>query len=308
MRANVNKIDYAGFTFAGIHTSQFGLYSVSSGDRYSRYLSPTIKNQTAENNGGAGTYFFGSQHTQQTFTFNLAFDSITETELREIKEWLNNDISPLILDEAPYIQYYVKVSSAPQINFLTFESLDNNDLGIETKDNLYVPNNNKSQSTRIYKGEMSISFIAYDPYGYSVKKWLSDYDDDNKDEWAAASGLIDKIIPNSTNEYDKPIGGIIHAYNAGTLPTDFIMTFNSVKSGIINISISSEKWMEITIPSNSSYNKLIIDTKKRLIIGDGKVCNNLLTSGDFFKLPLGYSDITIPTNLLPTIEYKYKYI
>ena len=307
MRANVNKIDYAGFTFAGIHTSQFGLYSVSSGDRYSRYLSPTIKNQTAENSGGAGTYFFGSQHTQQTFNFNLAFDSITELELREIKEWLNNDVSPLILDETPYIQYYVKVSSAPQINFLSFDSLENDETVIENKDKLYIPGN-KIESSRIYKGEMSISFIAYDPYGYSVKKWLSDYDDDNKNEWAAASGLINKRIPNSTNEYDKPINGVIHAYNAGTLPTDFIMTFNNINSGTINISINSKKWLEITIPSMTSYNKFIIDTKKRLIIGDGKVCNNLLTSGDFFKLPLGYSDITIPSNLLPEIEYKYKYI
>lgn len=307
MRANVNKIDYAGFTFAGIHTSQFGLYSVSSGDRYSRYLSPTIKNQTAENSGGAGTYFFGSQHTQQTFNFNLAFDSITELELREIKEWLNNDVSPLILDETPYIQYYVKLSSAPQISFLSFDSLENDETVIENKDTLYIPGN-KIESSRIYKGEMSISFIAYDPYGYSVKKWLSDYDDDNKNEWAAASRLINKKIPNSTNEYDKPINGVIHAYNAGTLPTDFIMTFNNINSGTINISINNEKWLEITIPSMTSYNKFIVDTKKRLIIGDGKVCNNLLTGGDFFKLPLGYSDITIPSNLLPEIEYKYKYI
>lgn len=307
MRANVNKIDYAGFTFAGIHTSQFGLYSVSSGDRYSRYLSPAIKNQTAENNGGAGTYFFGSQHTQQTFNFNLAFDSITELELREIREWLNNDISPLILDEIPYIQYYVKLSSAPQISFLSFDSLENNEEVIKNKDNLYIPSN-KIGSSRIYKGEMSISFVAYDPYGYSVKKWLSEYDDDNKNEWAAASGLINKKIPNSNNEYDKPINGVIHTYNAGTLPTDFIMTFTNINSGIINISVNNEKWLEITIPSMTSYNKFIVDTKKRLLIGDGKVCNNLLTSGDFFKLPVGYSDITIPSNLLPEIEYKYKYI
>lgn len=306
MRDNVNKIDYAGFTFAGKHTSQFGLYSVSSGDRYSRYLSPTIKNQTAENTGGTGTYFFGSQHTQQTFTFNLAFDSVTELELREIKEWLNNDISPLILDEIPYIQYYVKISTAPQFTFLSFEDIPEASMveNIENSEKLYPPKIETSISSRIYKGEMSVNFIAYDPYGYSVKKWLSDYDDTNKIEWAAASGLIN----NENNYYDVNINGIIHVYNGGSLPTDFIMTFTNISNEVINLYINNNTWLEITVPVTDSYEELIIDTKKRLVICDGKVGNNLITGGDFFKLPLGASDITIPTNLSPIIEYKYRYI
>ena len=134
---SINKVDYAGFTFAGVHSSQFGLYSVSSGNRYGRYLSPTIKNITAENTGGNGTYFFGSQYTQQTFSFSMAFDSVTELELREIKQWLSNGVSSLILDELPYIEYYAKVSSSPQMNFLVFDDyLEDTSTSIE---DLYAP-------------------------------------------------------------------------------------------------------------------------------------------------------------------------
>lgn len=290
MRENVNKIDYAGFTFAGKHTSQFGLYSVSNGDRYSRYLSPTIKNQTAENTGGTGTYFFGSQHIQQTFNFNLAFDSVTELELREIKQWLNSDISPLILDETPYIQYYVKLSAAPQISFLPFD----------IEDSELLQNN---QLIRVYKGELNLTFVAYDPYGYSVKKWLSDYDDDNKEEWAAASGLID----NSNKKFDTPYNGQINIYNAGNLPTDFIISFQGIWNEI-SLTTDYGSWMEITNKEGINYYNTIIDTKKRLIICDGKVRNDFLTSGDFFQIPIGSSIITYPTNLSPEIEYKYRYI
>jgi predicted phage tail component-like protein len=34
MRAIYTKDDYTGFTYNGIHSSQFGLFSVSNGDRY----------------------------------------------------------------------------------------------------------------------------------------------------------------------------------------------------------------------------------------------------------------------------------
>lgn len=316
MRSEPIKIDYAGFTFSGKHTSQFGLYSVSNGDRYSRYLSPIIKNRTAENNGGIGTYFFGSQHTQQTFNFNLAFDSLTELELREIKEWLNSDVSSLILDESPYIEYYVKVSSAPQINFLPFESEEDLNLTISNSDILYNPQKKKS-NTRVYKGEINITFTAYEPYGYNVKgkKWAEDYKDElNYDEWIEASGLISQENLEYNYKYDIPQAGKVYLYNAGMLPSDFIITLNTLApNSNINFTIDNERYLELKIP-NITINKLIIDTKKRLIIADEKVANNLIVKGDFFKIPIGESELIFPSTLtFPSdesytfIEYRYYY-
>lgn len=320
---SVNKVDYAGFTFAGIHSSQFGLYSVSSGDRYSRYLSPTIKNLTAENTGGNGTYFFGSQYTQQTFSFSMAFDSVTESELREIKQWLSSGVNYLILDETPYIEYYVKVSAATQINFLVFDDYALDDSS--TIDDLYGPSTPSEFIQRLYKGEMSISFIAYEPFGYSVNKWLDNYSEtsediklkvSNKKEWAAASGLLANNLKDGTAYYDVWNGstGVMGLYNGGDRECDYVLNIeigNAAHDIEIKIDEDSSKRFKLSIPAGSTTDArdLIVDTKKRLVTLNGIVANNNLTEGDFFKIPLGESTLRLTTGLNNvTIDYKYCYI
>ena len=320
---SINKVDYAGFTFAGVHSSQFGLYSVSSGNRYGRYLSPTIKNITAENTGGNGTYFFGSQYTQQTFSFSMAFDSVTELELREIKQWLSNGVSSLILDELPYIEYYAKVSSSPQMNFLVFDDyLEDTSTSIE---DLYAPGAALESIQRLYKGEMTISFIAYEPFGYSVDKWLDNYSstsDDiklqvtNKNEWAASSGLLANNLKNGTPYYDVWNGtlGTMGLYNAGDIECDYVLNIelsNAAHDIEIKIDGNSTKRYKLSIPAGTTTDArhVIVDTKKRLVTLDGIVANNYITEGDFFKIPLGESILMLTTGLNNvTINYKYCYL
>ena len=320
---SINKVDYAGFTFAGVHSSQFGLYSVSSGNRYGRYLSPTIKNITAENTGGNGTYFFGSQYTQQTFSFSMAFDSVTELELREIKQWLSNGVSSLILDELPYIEYYAKVSSSPQMNFLVFDDyLEDTSTSIE---DLYAPSAAPESIQRLYKGEMTISFIAYEPFGYSVNKWLDNYSstsDDiklqviNKNEWAASSGLLANNLKNGTPYYDVWNGtlGTMGLYNAGDIECDYVLNIelsNAAHDIEVKIDGDSTKRYKLSIPAGTTTDarNVIVDTKKRLVTLDGIVANNYITEGDFFKIPLGESILMLTTGLNNvTINYKYCYL
>lgn len=301
---NFNKIDYAGFTFAGIHSSQFGLYSVSSGDRYSRYLSPTIKNLTSDRVGKDGSYYFGYQYTQQIFSFNMAFDSLTELELKELKQWLSSNINYLILDEIPYIEYYVKLQSAPQINFLVF--------------------NNNENGKRVYKGEFNINFISYDCFGYSVDKWLDNYTNNsldiktncnNKDEWASSSNLLENNMKNGEPYYDiyNNLLGEIPLYNGGDLEANFILSFSIPEnSKNINIYVDSFSDKRINLKVDNSIlpsQKIKIDTKKRLVTIDEKVSNNLIDSGDFFLIPKNESKIKLPTDLLNVnIDYKYRYL
>lgn len=320
---SINKVDYAGFTFAGVHSSQFGLYSVSSGNRYGRYLSPTIKNITAENTGGNGTYFFGSQYTQQTFSFSMAFDSVTELELREIKQWLSNGVSSLILDELPYIEYYAKVSSSPQMNFLVFDDyLEDTSTSIE---DLYAPGAAPESIQRLYKGEMTISFITYEPFGHSVDKWLDNYSstsDDiklqvtNKNEWAASSGLLANNLKNGTPYYDVWNGtlGNMGLYNAGDIECDYVLNIelsNAAHDIEIKIDGDLTKRYKLSIPAGTTTDarSVIVDTKKRLVTLDGIVANNYITEGDFFKIPLGESTLMLTTGLNNvTINYKYCYL
>ena len=60
MRGVIQKDDYVGFTYAGIHSSQFGIKSVTNGDRYQRYLSPEFQDLTQSTIGRDGTLYFGN--------------------------------------------------------------------------------------------------------------------------------------------------------------------------------------------------------------------------------------------------------
>ena len=90
MRDIVYKDDYVGFTYAGIHSSQLGIKSVTSGKRYKKYLSPTSKDNTATIPGRDGTVYFGNNKSKLQFDFNIAFDDITEEEYKESLEDMKN--------------------------------------------------------------------------------------------------------------------------------------------------------------------------------------------------------------------------
>lgn len=323
MRNIYQKDDYTGFIYNGIHSSQFGLFSVTNGGRYSRGLSPTFQDLVKSVPGQDGTHYFGTQMTQRVITLQVAFDSVTEIEFHQLKRWLNCGIKPLILDETPYIQYYAKIQTAPAIQFVPFE---------------------EDVDERIYKGESTITFICYDPYGYSVSKWLSSYGvygesgsqpislySENVREWALASRLqlrqsssqytIDKYQENEENG-EFAHGGTITLYNAGDLPTDYILNFvvtpeendnqnisitithNNQITGNNEINIAKVKALFKSLGSDIIFNSisLSLDTKKRLLFAScsysytedeilvtketEKIVANNALRGDFPKIPL----------------------
>lgn len=296
MRETISKLDYVGFTFNNIHSSQFGLQSVSSGDRYSKSLFPSFKDNVVEHPKN-GAYYFGSRLQNREFPLNLAFDDITEQEFREISTWLYNsgNISSIIFDELPYKKYYGKCSKAPDVKYLVFD--DNN-------------------GARVYKGEMSLSFICYDVYGYIVDKWLDNYTDSNKTEWSTSSKLLDnkKLLPEDLVDYfDTYSAGKIPLYNPGDVETDFILTLtiNNATYKSIVVALGS---LTFTIDTTNLTNATIItvDTNKYLIKNGTTVINNLLVSGELFKIPVDITktlDMTISNGASnASITYNYKYL
>ncbi len=302
MRGTIEKIDYIGFTYKTYHTSQFGLKSVSNGSRYTRNLLPTSDEYTTDVIGGDGTYFFGSKLTNRSFNFDLAFDDVTEQELREITRWLynNGEISTLIMDELPFIQYYVRVKDILQMKYLAFE----NDYGV-----------------RIYKGELSVEFTAYDPYGYAPYKWLSNYTNDNIGEWSIASRLLASNTKNGAAYYDTYAAGNIPLYNPGDVATDFVLTMTMATSGspvnvVVTLGINTFTLYSATVPANT---QIRVDTKKRLITTTTNawvsytVVNSKLTNGNFFQIPVSIETITPLTMTITnvtaaTITYPYKFL
>lgn len=290
------SMDFCGFTFNGYHSSSLGFIRVSNGNRYNDILVPTFQDKTVPVPGGDGTYFFESYYTQKPHPINIAFDSMTETQFRNLRKIFNaKAIGPLIFDERPYKVYTAKVASPPQLNFICFDDEDGN---------------------RVYKGEGTLQFVSYYPYARSVYKFLNEYNDTNKSEWAASSGMAQ-----SQGSYDGT-GSPILLFNPGDLETDFkaYYAIGSSGSDLSSIALSRDN-TTLAVMSFSSINTrknvndalLCIDSKTNLIQGctnsfepTGSLYNEFLIAGDFFKIPLGETSLT--SNISCSgVAYNYLY-
>lgn len=181
-------IPFVGLTYDGVHSSELGLYRVSDGSRYNDNLLPSFSDKTLERPFTDGMYYFGANYQQKDWSIEFAFDHITEAQLRKIKQLLgkgskiplklifdedrdyskldneeiNNNIeiyhnhmlSSGISSESfetedeenfPELKYYMaKVANPPELKTLCFEE----------------------NGEDIYKGELTVNFLSYTPYGY----------------------------------------------------------------------------------------------------------------------------------------------
>lgn len=303
--------DFIGFQFGEFHSSDLGIIRVSDGSRYNENILPTLTDKTTPRPGSDGTYFFNSFYTQKPFEIPFAFDSLTESQFRQLRQaFSSKKPEKLIFDEAPYKYYMVKISAPPALKYLCFDEGDQ----------------------RIYKGEGTLSLVAYYPYAKSVFKMLNE---ETKDaEWAAASG-----IPSEGN-YDifTQSGVAIEAnlYNAGDIEADFtlIMEFEKENDNYGG----SEKPLHIFLDAMPDYqikfknfsakdgdNAVRFSSSNQLLEGleivkdsggnviqlrrTGTIYNEFKESGSFFQLPLGESKIVISgTTAADRTTIKYDYI
>ena len=297
--------DLTGFKFGDYHSSQFGLIRVSNGSRYNEYLLPTLKNTTTDVPGMEGTLYFGTQKTTRSFQVDMAFDSLTEEDIRDIREWLTGAHS-LIFDERPYIQYMCILNSAPQLKYLTFEE----------------------NGERIYKGELSVNFVSYLPYGYSIdgKKFIDDFLDENFEEWSNASHLAYKNFyeGETLRTYDKFEGNNVYVYNGGDVEADYVLTcyFSEGATAKISMNDVSYEFSLRAKSANSTHLELSVNSKLQYArCRDVNIANGVITgisdyeimlpSTEMFKIPVGQSLITctnIDTSAPNTIDYKYRFL
>ena len=297
--------DLTGFKFGDYHSSQFGLIRVSNGSRYNEYLLPTLKNTTTDVPGMEGTLYFGTQKTTRSFQVDMAFDSLTEEDIRDIREWLTGAHS-LIFDERPYIQYMCILNSAPQLKYLTFEE----------------------NGERIYKGELSVNFVSYLPYGYSIdgKKFIDDFLDENFEEWSNASHLAYKNFyeGETLRAYDEFEGNNVYVYNGGDVEADYILTCYFSEGATTKISMNDVSY-EFSLrakSANSTHLELSVNSKLQYArCRDVSITNGVITgisdyeimlpSTEMFKIPVGQSHITctnIDTSAPNVIDYKYRFL
>lgn len=295
--------DFCGFTWRGDHSSKYGIVRVSDGSRYNDTILPAFQDTTQKMPGSDGTLYWESFYTNKTFSINIAFDYLTEDNYRKLRQWLNGkDRGELIFDEAPYKAYTVKLQSAPQLKTICFNE----------------------DNQRIYKGEGTISFIAYYPFARGVYKFKGNIPETitNTEEWIGASGL-EGIHQGTT--YNSFSGGSCNLYNAGDLPTDFKLIVN-IGNNPTNITLKRSETetigsLNFSLTAQGSDTYVRFNSATQLIEGlkktsdggielTGNLYNKYITSGDWFKIPLGESIMNITGASFsdkPTIDYDYLY-
>lgn len=236
----VLKGDFIGFQFGEYHSSELGIVRISDGSRYNEEIIPVPVDKTVQRPGSDGTYFFNSFYSQKPITIQFAFDSLTEAQLRKLRAvFATKAPQKLIYDETPYKYYLVKCGASPQMRYICFE--------VEGK--------------RIYKGEGTLSLMAYYPYAKSTYKWLEDFEsttelkfykdfsikerkdhiaewnhmsfdenapEDIKPDSGAAAQFEGLIYKSGYSQLDVPqnkeTGVSFNVYNPGDLETDFTLT------------------------------------------------------------------------------------
>ena len=201
---------YLGFTFDGRHSSDFELLVVSDGSRYYQDLSNSFSDFMSSVPGKNGSYYFGTQFENREFDIECVFDNMDTHTMHKIQSWLYpNKVGWLIFDETPYKKYLVKVSDVITPKFVPFDKYE-------------IAGSYKFQK-EILKGEVSISFVAIDEYGYENENY--DLPIIKEDEiilqQSIDSGLLPSTYPRNNIYLPHEIINTIEAnetfslYNAG---------------------------------------------------------------------------------------------
>lgn len=271
--------DFIGFTFNNRHSSEFHIYSVSDGSRYQDILVPNPIDYSEEIPGGIGQNYFGSDTDIREFSLSIAYDNLSELQLREMRKWLSpNTIGELIFDERPYKTYIAKISSSPSLSYICFDK------------------NGKKE--RVYKGEGDISFICYYSYAktgknvtpgsfkeipvkvpvkinVNVSEYTEDPNDLNKWEWLTATCEKAEDITNNSCKFsftylDQPRTIVIKNLSYILINKQELQYYKNLPDKYSNIN----EWEESSglIDSLSTYN--IFESR------DGRYGAKLYNPGD----------------------------
>ena len=244
--------DYVSFIFKNKNSyDDYHIYRTSDGQRYNLPLTPELSEKTADTIGRDGQYYFNTFHKKITFSINFAFESVSESDLRNIRKWLDGkEQGALWFPEIPYKVYTAKVTGSPTLQVVPFD---------EEKDGI---------TQRVYKGTGSVQFVCYWPYAHTPQevldkdgnslgngKYLNSYSEfNNYTQWAPASGLLAESATACNGE------------NLGDLPAPFMAEKESVTKGE-EIQVANNSITVLEACSNFKW-----DSKTGLITGvvDGK--------------------------------------
>lgn len=287
-----------------------GLYRVSNSNRYNDILTPTLKHTTVEVPGGDGTYWFGAVHTQKPVPIRFAYSDLLEENLHLLRSlFAGKKRLHIVLDEYPYKYYDVVVSQAIQFDYVPFST--------ETP-------------RRNFKGESTMQLVSYSSYAYGTVKSLSELSNlPNYQELIGTTNLI-----TLDNTWNKEINGKIKVYNAGDIPTDFILTVRGTEFNLFDKIIlhfydrdtgaytDTQFTKKSGVTAVSSNASIQFDTKLHTIYDTvgGQYYNSYFSTEAFNPIPCSKDSVStiseiqfyngsslISSSNYITIDYKYRF-
>ena len=287
--AGVQSDDFIGFSFNGVSSQSLGISRVSDGSRYNEQMLPGFQDKSAQMPGSDYTLYWESFYNTRTWTLNIAFDHMIDDQMREFRRTFDTKkMGELKFAERIYtdgndnvhqIHWLAKVQSPPQLKYICFDE----------------------DNERIYKGEGTITFIAYYPFGMS----------DLQPKRNIASSNI-------TNSGDIPMDWYVVITKARAA------NLSEVEVQVNNNAIGQLQFSNITMESNDNF--LVINSKTNLVEGasaynsstgtytaTGNVYNQYISYGDFFQIPTGNSNFLIipastTSGYVGDLYYRYLYL
>ena len=174
-----------GFTYNGVHCSEFGLGYIP--DRTEQWFpDPEFDVYDKDVDWKHGGYYYGSRAKVRKFTLKCYFEEIDVARRQAIKEWLRRDSGgALIFDDMPFVYWEVVPAAIPAGNW-------------------YLDNNEQ------HSGTVTITFNAYKPFGFLLRKSNSNYNDDNAEDYCSLIATEDMPPEPTVNDTS------FNVYNPGT--------------------------------------------------------------------------------------------
>ena len=173
---------FISFSYGGKNIEDFDLIATTSGDRLERDAYASFNDLTSTYDTIQGQFFWGTYFKNNSITFDLATDGITQDKLDEFKRWFRPGImKELILAEHPNRAIMARVAQPPQFKLLPFE----HPIQLQIDDKIY------NTKTTVYRGEIVLEMVMDEPFWYAKQNVLGIPNTNNgyyDDAWKDANG------------------------------------------------------------------------------------------------------------------------
>lgn len=181
-RSSYIKRSFISFSYGGRYIEDLGFIVSIDGDRINRPAYGNFEDIVTDSNIVDGQYYWDTHFSNNELSLTLATDGITQNQIDDFKNWLKpGQARELILSEHPNRGIMARVSQAPDLQLLPFE----------TEATVMIGGREYYTSTTLYKGTATVTFIADDPFWYSLSNLLCYTDGTNidYDKWLDANGI-----------------------------------------------------------------------------------------------------------------------